>query len=77
MAIKKIRHDVGGETWAQFQKECRKYHVKFWKKTCPWICRPRLCAKAMNYLVSNLPAMESLDVSIRYSSRYPEQKRWQ
>lgn len=77
MAMKKLKRDVGGETWAQFRKEYRKYHVKFWKKTCPWICRPRLCEKVFHYMNKNKPLKERLLLDYRYSYRYPEQKRWQ
>lgn len=77
MAMKKLRRDVGGETWAQFQRGCRKYHVKFWKKTCPWVCRPRLCAKAFHFMKKNKSLKECLLLDCRYSSRFPEQKHWQ
>lgn len=76
--MKKFRKDVGGETWAQFQRGARKYHVHFWKKTCPWIRRPRLCAKAFLILEKNKTMKERILLDYHYSWRDPEpKKRWQ
>ena len=79
MAMKKFRRDFtgDGETWAQFQKGARKYQVRFWKKTCPWVCRPRLCAKAFLILKKNKTIREQMQLDCRYSNRFPEPKRWQ
>ena len=77
MAMKKFRRDVGGETWAQFRKGCRAYRTRFWKKTCCWKCRPRLCVQAFLNMRKDKPLKERLLLEQRYSYRYPEQKRWQ
>lgn len=83
MAMKKVRKDVGwNETWAEFRKGCRKYHVKFWKKTCPWYCRPRQCVKAFLMMKKDESTRENRNFNIllrlHYDSRdYVPKKRWQ
>ena len=77
MAMKKFRKDVGGETWAQFHKHARKYRVRFWKRSCPWKCRPHLCVQAFLIMKKNKPLKDRLLLEQHYSYRYPEQKRWQ
>lgn len=77
MAIKTIRKNICGATWARFQKGARRYRTRFWKKTCPWVCRPRQCAKAFMSLKKNKSIEEGLAIDERYAARFPEQKRWQ
>lgn len=78
MVMKAFRKNFGdGETWSQFKRGARKYRVRFWKKTCPWVCRPRQCAKAFMSLKKNKSIGECLNIDARYAGRFPEQKRWQ
>ena len=78
MAMKTLRKDVGGETWAEFHKGCRKYRVKFWKKTCSWHCRPRQCAKAFIMITKNKNLRDRALIEIYYNKEYyKDKKKWQ
>ena len=82
MAMKKFRRDVGGETWAQFDKGARKYCKKFWKKHCPWACRPRQCVKAFLIMTRDKSTKEKRLQNYRLQLYYnflreTPKKRWQ
>lgn len=83
MAMKKFRKNVGwNETWAGFRKDRRKYHKKFWKKSCSWHCRPRQCEKAFQRMKKDRSTRENRKFNIllhlHYDYRdYTPKKRWQ
>lgn len=78
MAVKNLRKNLDGEKWAEFRKGCRKYRVKFWKKTCPWHCRPRQCAKAFIMITKNKDSQQTGLIKIHYNNRYyNDKKKWQ
>ena len=78
MAVKNLRKNLDGKKWAEFRKGCRKYHVKFWKKTCPWYCRPRQCVKALIMITKNKDLLQRGLMEIHYNKGYyNDKKKWQ
>ena len=38
------------ESWAIWNRGCKEYHKKYWKRSSPYTRRCRMCARAMVYI---------------------------
>lgn len=64
--MKCVRDTGLGEHWATWNKRCKDYKKKSWKKNCPYTVRCRTCARAF-YMI---------DIKTRHASANTRRKTY-
>ena len=73
----KCVRDTGFGRYARWNKECRNYRKRFWKRSSPYSRRARNCAKALYYIrIKNLK-MYHIEYNNLLVRNIAPKKRWQ
>ncbi len=74
----KCVRNIGFGFYSKWNKACRKYNKRFWKKTTPYSRRANSCAKALYYIrIKNFKMYRIEYTNILKRGINSPKKRWQ